>query len=326
MNNVLVIGRATVDLNPVEIYTTLDKVETFKKYVGGSACNTAIGLSRLGVNTTVLTRLSSDQFGTYVLDYLNNEKIDTSMVQFDENSKLGLTFTEIKSETESSILMYRDNVADLNLNVSEIAVDKIKDFTHVLISGTALASESSRLTVFKIVELCTLYNIPIIFDIDYRPYSWTNTESIDVYYSLLAKQANIIVGSEEEFRLMTTLSYGKTNKEIASYFLSDKAKHVVIKNGADGSSYYSKDSEYKVNIFPVDLLKSFGGGDAYMSRFIAGIINEESIEEVLLESTAHAAMLVSSHSCSDALATREKIKAFIEQSEAELSEIVKKVE
>lgn len=325
MNKVLVIGRATVDLNPVETNTTLDKVETFKKYVGGSACNTAIGLSRLGVNTTVLTRLSKDQFGTFVLDYLNNENIDTSMVQFDENSKIGLTFTEIKSKTESSILMYRDSVADLNLNVQEFADKRIKNFSHVLISGTALASSTSRLSVLKVVELCTLYNIPIIFDIDYRPYSWENEESIDVYYSLVAKQSNIIVGSEEEFRLMRTLTYGKTNREIADYFLNNNADHVVIKNGADGSVYYSKSSEYKVSIFPVKLLKSFGGGDAYMSRFIAGIINNEQIEEVLYESTVHAAILVSSHSCSEALSNKEQIKSFIEQSEVELDEVVKKV-
>ena len=53
--------------------------------------------------------------------------------------KIGLTFTEIKSTTESSILMYRDGVADLMLHPSEVSEDYICSAKAIVISGTALS-------------------------------------------------------------------------------------------------------------------------------------------------------------------------------------------
>lgn len=325
MPKVLVVGRATIDLNPLETNVPLDKAITFKKYVGGSACNTAIGLSRLGVETSILTRLSTDQFGKCIEIYLNNEKINTELVQYDDNAKTGLTFTEIKSPTESSILMYRDEVADLNLDISTICANQIENFDYVLISGTSLSSYKSRAAVLKVVDICEDNDIPLIFDIDYRPYTWENNDYLDFYCCNIAKKAFIIIGSEEEFRLMRTITKEKSNEEVANYFLHKKAEHVVIKRGSKGSTYYSSNEKYKVQIFPVNLLKSFGGGDAYVSTFVSGIINGEELEETLLKSTAHAAMLVSSHSCSEALATNTEIEAFIATAKVDKQKIIERI-
>lgn len=64
----------------------------------------------------IFARVSDDQLGTFVTDFFEEEGIDTSRVKRCENGeKIGLTFTEIKSETESSIVMYRNDAADLKL-------------------------------------------------------------------------------------------------------------------------------------------------------------------------------------------------------------------
>lgn len=71
--------------------------------------------------------MSDDQLGTFVTDFFENEGIDTSHIKRCTNGeKIGLTFTEIKSETESSILMYRNEAADLKLDVADIDEDYLK--------------------------------------------------------------------------------------------------------------------------------------------------------------------------------------------------------
>ena len=88
---------------------------------------------------------SDDQFGTFVTDFFEKEGIDTSRVKRCENGeKIGLTFTEIKSETESSIVMYRNEAADLKLEASDIDEEYIKQSKALLISGTALCESPSR--------------------------------------------------------------------------------------------------------------------------------------------------------------------------------------
>lgn len=64
----------------------------------------------------------------------------------------GLAFTEIKSPTECSILMYRDNAADLRLTAEEVQEDIIAQAKVLLISGTALAQSPSREAVFQALQ------------------------------------------------------------------------------------------------------------------------------------------------------------------------------
>ncbi len=325
MIKVLIVGRVTIDLNPLEVNCSLKESVTFKKYVGGSAGNIAIGLTRLGLKTAILTRVSDDQHGQFIIDYLKNENINTSQIVIDKNAQIGLTFTEILSETQSSILMYRSNAADLQVSIEDVKHEEIVKYDKVLISGTSLASSSSRSATLKILNICEEENIPIIFDLDYRPYTWRNYFEIDLYYKLIAKKASIIIGSLEEFNLMNINCDQNNLKEIANYFLNYNAKHIIIKKGAKGSFYFSNDEMYEVNILPVNVVKSFGGGDAYVSAFISCLEKEMSIIDSLFYATAHAAMLVNSHSCSDALQTLEGINNFIETNEIKKEDIVKRI-
>lgn len=48
-------------------------------------------------------------------------------------------------------------------------------------------------------------NTKVIFDIDYREYNWKNSDEISIYYSIVAKEADIIMGSREEFDLTEKL-------------------------------------------------------------------------------------------------------------------------
>ena len=66
---------------------------------------------------------------------------------------MGLTFTEMLSPKESSILMYRNQAADLQLSVEDIDEDYLKRSKALLISGTALAESPSREAVLKAVML-----------------------------------------------------------------------------------------------------------------------------------------------------------------------------
>ena len=76
--DLILIGRVALDFNPIEINCTLAESATFKKYIGGSPANIAVGLSRLGKKAGFIARVSEDSFGDYAIDYFKNEGIDTS--------------------------------------------------------------------------------------------------------------------------------------------------------------------------------------------------------------------------------------------------------
>lgn len=239
----IMLGRIAIDFNPVDYFKPLDKSETFRKYLGGSPANIAVGMARLGKKVGFFARVSDDQFGKYVVDFFENEGIDTSRIRKCTNGeKLGLTFTEILSETQSSILMYREGVADLQLSPEDIDEDYVKSSKALLISGTALSASPSREAAFKAISFAEKHGTVVVFDIDYRPYTWKNRDEISVYYSMAASGADIVLGSRDEYDLTERLiSQSKDDKETAKYWCERGAKIVLVKHGKSGSTAYTAD-------------------------------------------------------------------------------------
>ncbi len=329
--DIIFLGRITIDFNPAysdtvkEAFMPLKNVHYFEKFVGGSPANTCVGVTKHGLKAGFIGKVSDDQFGDFVIDYFQEAGIDVSQIsRCAGGEKLGLTFTEMLSPQESSILMYRNSAADLKLSVEDIKEDYVKRAKSLLISGTALAESPSREAALKAVLLAKKTKTNLIFDIDYRNYNWKNDDEISIYYSMVAKEADIIMGSREEFDLAEKLiNPGMTDLESAAYWHAHNAKIVLIKHGMEGSTAYTKDGErFSIKPFPVTARKGFGGGDGYSAGFLYGIYQGWDIMDCLEFGSAEASMMVRSNNCSDDLPNEQQVKEFIEEEKARYGEMI----
>jgi len=323
--DLILLGRVAIDFNPVDLNRPLEESSNFNKYLGGSPANIAVGMARLGKKGGFIARVSDDQFGDYVTHYFNKEGIDTSHISRCRNGEnLGLTFTEILSPSQSRILMYRDGVADLMLEPEDVDEDYIKKAKALLISGTALAASPSREAALKALMLAKKNNTVVIFDIDYREYTWKNKDEISVYYSMVAKESDLILGSREEFDLTERImGVCADDNESAKRWQSYGCKIVVIKHGKEGSTAYTCDgNHYAVKPFPTNAMKGFGGGDGYASSFIRALIDGCSVPQALEYGSASASMLISAHSCSAAMPTLQEVEQFIREEKEKYGEMV----
>jgi len=307
--DLIAIGRACIDLNAVEYNRPMEETMTFKKYVGGSPANIAIGTSKLGLKAGFIGKLADDQHGRFIKHYMAGVGVDTSnMVTDQEGHKTGLAFTEIKSPEECSILMYRDEVADLYLDPSEVSEDYIKRSKILLVSGTALAKSPSREAVLKAVQLAKKNDVKVMFELDYRPYTWASKEETSVYYTMVAQQADVVVGTRDEFDVMENVEAGNNEATISALF-KHSPELVVIKHGVEGSYAYSRSGEtFRGHAYLTKVLKTFGAGDSYASAFLYALISGKDIETALKYGSASAAIVVSKHSSSEAMPTVEEIE------------------
>ncbi|MHA6259781.1 5-dehydro-2-deoxygluconokinase [Sporosarcina sp. CAU 1771] len=314
--DLIAVGRLCVDLNANEINRPMEETSTFTKYVGGSPANIAIGSARLGQKTGFIGKVSDDQMGRFITEYLENENIDTRGVSIDNTGAVtGLAFTEIMSPEDCSILMYRDNVADLKLHPSDVDEEYIKQSKALLISGTALAQSPSREAVFVALEHAVKHNVTVFFDLDYRPYTWVDEAETAVYYNLAAEKCDVLIGTREEFDMMEKLLNIEESDDdyTASRWFSYKAEIVVIKHGGEGSIAYTKDGDsHRSGIFKTNVLKTFGAGDSYASAFIYGLMNGKSVAESMKMGSGSASIVISKHSCSDAMPTVKELEHHME--------------
>jgi 5-dehydro-2-deoxygluconokinase len=318
------LGRACMDLNANEINRPMEETITFTKYVGGSPANITIALSRLGAATGFIGRVANDQFGRFITGYFTRNGIDTSQMVTDRSGSVtGLAFTEIKSPSDCSILMYRDNVADLKLEPGDIDEAYIKNAKALLISGTALAQSPSREAALLAVEYARKHEVIVFFDIDYRGYTWKSREETSVYCNLVAEKSDVIIGGREEFDIMetTTGPGGNDDEMTASRWFDYRAKLVVVKHGGDGSVAFTHTGErFQAGIFKSEnVIKTFGAGDSFAGAFIFGLMQGWPIEKCQQYGSAAASIVVSSHNCSDAMPTLEQINEFIAQHQGAVS-------
>ncbi|CAM4084713.1 5-dehydro-2-deoxygluconokinase [Paenibacillus alkaliterrae] len=314
------VGRLCIDLNANEINRPMEDTVTFTKYVGGSPANICIGMARLGMQTGFIGKVADDQMGRFIVRYLEQNGIDTGNVVTDDTGAVtGLAFTEIKSPSDCSILMYRDNVADLLLKASEVKEEIVAGTKLLLISGTALAQSPSREAVFQSLEYAKRHGAVIAFDLDYRPYTWTSEEETAAYYNLAAEKCDILIGTREEFDMMERFedNPGHDDNKTASKWFDYSAQIVIIKHGKEGSIAYAKDgSSHRAKSFKANVVKTFGAGDSYAAGFLYGLMQQWPIAKSMEYGSAAAAIVVSSHSCSDAMPTAEQVNDFIEKSNA----------
>ncbi|MBM6629592.1 5-dehydro-2-deoxygluconokinase [Mammaliicoccus vitulinus] len=311
---IVAIGRAAVDLNANEINRPMEETSTFTKYVGGSPANIMIGTAKLGLDVGMIANVSDDQHGKFITNYFEKIGVDTSQIHVDENGhKSGLTFTEIKSPKESSILMYREEVADLYLAPEHVNELYIKNSEYLLISGAALAKSPSREAVIKALLLAKKHDVKVIFELDYRPYSWVSEEETSIYYELVADQADVVIGTRDEFDMVERYK-PLTDKEISELLFKSTPHLVVIKHGVQGSNAFDKEGNvFEGKAFKANVVKTFGAGDSYAAAFIYALVKGKSVEEALKYGAASAAIVVSSHSSSEAMPTVDKIENLIKE-------------
>lgn len=154
----------------------------------------------------------------------------------------------------------------------------------------------------------------VIFDVDYRPYSWGSPEEVSIYYSLAAEKCDVIIGTREELDAMEyAIDPGNTDDAAsARRWFEHNARIVVIKHGKGGSFAYTREEEvYRGGIFPVELVKPFGAGDAFASAFSYSLLQGHDVSACLEAGAASASMVISRDSCAEAMPTIGEIQDFI---------------
>jgi 5-dehydro-2-deoxygluconokinase len=313
--DIVALGRAGIDLNAEEMNVPMEENMIFRKTVGGSPANIAVACSRYNLKVGFIGRISDDQHGRYIRNYFVSKGINTDNLITDEDGGMnGLAFTEIKSSRDSSYILHRDNVSDLNLSVKDINQEYIKNTKLLVISGTALSKSPSREAVFAALEYAEKNDTRVLLDIDYRNYTWKSVEESGIYLSLVAEKCDVIVGTREEFDMMEMFSNpgNKDDAVTAKRWFDYKAKVVIVKHGKDGSFAYTDDGKVTEGaVFPVTPLKTMGAGDSYAGGLIYGLLSGKSVAEGMETGAGAAAIVVQSPDCSESMPTLKEIQDFI---------------
>jgi len=308
-NNFLLIGRAGVDIYPDPPGTKTEDAKNYVTYLGGSSANMGVQLTKYGGKCSLLTRVSNDALGKFVLNQLDYYGVKKDLVKSEDNeSRISFAIVESTLEDHQSII-YRHKAADLFLNQDDIEQANIENYECILITGTSLAAEPSRSSVLSALEVANKNNIPVIMDIDYRPYTWESPSKAKEIYNLAAINCSGVIGNDDEFAVLSGnykagLDYAKK--------LSSNNDLVIYKMGEKGSITYANNKEINKGIYPVKPLKPTGAGDSFMGSLIGALLNNYDLDKSLEIGSAAAAIVVTKVGCAPAMPNLEEVLEFMQ--------------
>ena len=311
----LVIGRAGMDIYPEPPGTKISDVQEFSTHLGGSAANTCVALSKLGVSSDLVTCISDDAIGEYIFKKLEDFNVGSNLCRkVDKKFQTQVAVVETILKNNQSIL-YRNNSCDLQLDKQDIDKINFQDYSAVFISGTALSSSPSREAVFYAAEKASTLSIPLIMDMDYRPYNWESDEIKSNIYKKIMKEMDIIIGNDLEFNIANNSTDGL---QLAKDFINEKPSIIIYKMGEKGSQVYTKERELNFGIFKVEAIKPTGAGDAFNGGFISSLFQGFSLEDSIKRGSANAAIVVTKVGCSSAMPGSSELEKFINQQTMEI--------
>ena len=307
-NNFVVIGRAGIDFF-TDAGVAIENAERVSVGLGGSSANIAAGICKLGGSAALVTRVSDDSIGSYCVEQLKRYGVDPRYVTpVGGEFRNSLAFYESRVEGHRNVI-YRNAAADFQMAIDDVEAVDFGAYGALITAGTVFASEPSREATFKAFEIAKAAGLPIIFDVDYRPYSWPSAEVASDVLSSAAAHCDMIVGNDEEFGFMAgDYSLGLAKAKSLS---KGGAEIVIYKMGHEGAITFHKGEELRTGIYAVEALKPTGAGDSFMAGLVTSLASGLDLKTSVLRGSACASVTVSRPGCAPAMADTATLNSFL---------------
>ncbi|MBN3036708.1 MAG: 5-dehydro-2-deoxygluconokinase [Bacteroidales bacterium] len=326
--DVLTYGRSSIDLYSQQPGKPFEQIEGFHAFVGGSPLNIAVGCSRLGLRTALLTGVGKDKVGDFILNFLAKEGVATEMIPVIESARSSAVVLGIEPPDKFPLVYYRDNCADSQVTIDHVLAAGIGQARLLEVSGTALNVEPTRSAAFLASELAGKHDIPVMLDLDFRADQWHDIRAYGVTVRSFMKNANIVLGTEEEVlaAYLTEMSQVKISHQQISApeirgniaqaiegILGLGVEALIMKTGSRGALVYLPDgSRQEVPGFPVQVLNVLGAGDAFAAGLIYGFLKGWDLYKSCRMGNACGAWVVTKMGCANFNPYEQEILEFID--------------
>jgi 5-dehydro-2-deoxygluconokinase len=306
--DVLTMGRVGVDLYPLQTGVGLDRVETFGKFLGGSATNVAVAAARHGHRTAVVTRTGADPFGRFVHQALRDLGVDDAFVTEVPGLPTPVTFCEIFPPDDFPLYFYRwPKAPDLEIAGDELDLDALRDATVFWATVTGLSQEPSR-SAHHTAWAARDRARHTVLDLDYRPMFWASEAEASEAVGKALEHVTVAVGNREE----CAVAVGETDPDRAADALLDRGVELaVVKQGPRGVLGATRDERVLVPPVLVDVVIGLGAGDGFGGALCHGLLEGWELERTLHFANAAGAIVAGRLECSTAMPTTDEVESLL---------------
>jgi 5-dehydro-2-deoxygluconokinase len=306
--DVLTMGRVGVDIYPLQTGVGLEDVDTFGKFLGGSATNVAVAAARHGHSAAVITRTGDDPFGRYVHRALHEFGVDDAFVADVPGLPTPVTFCEIFPPDHFPIWFYRyPKAPDLEIKPAEIPEAEVRAARLFWATVTGLSAEPSRAAHFAAWQARGAAPLTVL-DLDYRPVFWASPETARVQVQAALPHVTVVVGNLDEVEVAVGT---RDARAAAAALLAAGAELAVVKRGPQGVYARTRNTEVEAPPIQVEVVNGIGAGDGFGGALCHGLLAGWPLDRVIRFANAAGAIVATRLECSSAMPTTAEVENFL---------------
>lgn len=241
--------------------------------IGGSESNVAIGLARLGIDSTWIGRVGDDSLGRRIVRELRAEGV-TARVAIDREAPTGLMIKEHQTPEATTVWYYRSGNAGSRLCPEDIHEEDVANAALLHLTGiTPALSDQAYAAVLKAAHIARDAHVPISFDINYRASVWNDRNPQETMRTFI-KMATVVFTGEQEGRLIFPEAPGPA--DLAGRIAELGPAQVIVKRGADGCCALIDHVLWHEAAIPIRTVDTVGAGDAFAAGYLAELVSGEA--------------------------------------------------
>ena len=299
MPDILVIGSLNADLvvrtprfpQPGETISG----EDLQVIPGGKGSNQAVAAARHGSDVSMLGRVGVDNFGDFLLENLESNRVDAKPVQRD-NASTGTAIIIVDTNGQNSIVIS----AGSNGKVASEDVDAASflDFKLLL-----LQLEIPIQTVLYAAQRAHENGLRVIL----------NPAPARDLSNELVSLADFLIPNESELSLLSGLPVNdmNTTEQAARALLERGAKNVIVTLGSKGALIVTSEQVTHVDTFKVNVVDTTAAGDAFIGGFATALLKDKSLEDAVRYGCACGALATTKFGAQPSLPTKEEVDYFV---------------
>lgn len=255
--------------------------------IGGAESNVAIGLARLGVPSTWISRLGADSFGGLISRELRAEGVRV-IAQNDPTAPTGMMIKEHRNGSPWRVRYYRSNSAAAQLTPADLDEASITEADVLHLTGiTAALGPGPLLTIARAMEIARAADTLVSLDVNYRSTLWPPGEASGVLSRLMSgvdllfagpEEAELLLGWDQQPSSTRTFEDGEN---LARALVRLGPSTVVVKLGALGAVAVKADQTYRASTLPITVVDAVGAGDAFVAGYLSEHVSGAAIPACL---------------------------------------------
>jgi 2-dehydro-3-deoxygluconokinase len=256
--DVIALGETMLSL--VSADAPLSTTSELRVTFGGAEANTCVGLARLGLHATWVSRLGLDPPGERVMTSLEAAGVDVQWVRRDPDRPTGLMLRD----TRGRVCYYRNGSAASALSPDDLRGVPIAEARVVLVTGvTALLGPGPQRAAVALLDAARGLRV---VDPNLRPGLWGSDRAKRLIGPLI-ERSDLLLGGEAELGAFVGDLHGE---RLARACRSLGPAEVVVKRGSAGAGALDEHGAWHdYTGEPVRDVDPVGAGDAFNAGYVA---------------------------------------------------------